>query len=201
MPTPSTTPPAPRSTSRPRLPSRPTTPLRPSSRSSLRASQQSLLDGAGAGDRAQSLTGASAASASAGEGGEAEAAGVAPLAFLEPPLAEFSDAMADLEANLLHLALLHESLARFGESFASFLYGLNVNAFCVDFPEVSLGFPTKKIVRVWSDGFVGSDCRVLRPRRQHRRAARRPCGQRGRRRWGRDLPVRFHPFFLANGQN
>jgi DASH complex subunit DAM1 len=46
--------------------------------------------------------------------------------------------MADLEANFMHLQLMHESLARFSESFASFLYGLNMNAFCVDFPEVPL---------------------------------------------------------------
>lgn len=38
----------------------------------------------------------------------------------------------------MHLQLLHESLSRFSESFASFLYGLNMNAFCVDFPEVQL---------------------------------------------------------------
>lgn len=44
--------------------------------------------------------------------------------------------MADLEANFMHLQLMHESLARFSENFASFLYGLNMNAFCVDFPEV-----------------------------------------------------------------
>ncbi len=44
--------------------------------------------------------------------------------------------MADLEANFMHLQLMHESLSRFGESFASFLYGLNMRAFCVDFPEV-----------------------------------------------------------------
>jgi DASH complex subunit DAM1 len=44
--------------------------------------------------------------------------------------------MADLEANFMHLQLMHESLTRFSESFASFLYGLNMNAFCVDFPEV-----------------------------------------------------------------
>jgi DASH complex subunit DAM1 len=43
--------------------------------------------------------------------------------------------MADLEANMMHFQLMHESLARFSESFASFLYGLNMNAFCVDFPE------------------------------------------------------------------
>ncbi len=45
--------------------------------------------------------------------------------------------MADLEANFMHLQLMHESLARFSESFASFLYGLNMNAFCVDYPEAS----------------------------------------------------------------
>lgn len=43
--------------------------------------------------------------------------------------------MADLEANMMHLQLMHESLSRFGESFAAFLYGLNMNAFVVDFPE------------------------------------------------------------------
>ena len=46
--------------------------------------------------------------------------------------------MVDLEANMMHFQLMHESLARFSESFASFLYGLNMNAFCVDFPEVCL---------------------------------------------------------------
>lgn len=35
----------------------------------------------------------------------------------------------------MHLQLMHESLARFSESFAGFLYGLNMNAFCVDFVE------------------------------------------------------------------
>lgn len=35
----------------------------------------------------------------------------------------------------MHLQLMHESLSRFSESFASFLYGLNMNAFCVDFVE------------------------------------------------------------------
>jgi len=48
--------------------------------------------------------------------------------------------MADLEANMMHFQLMHESLARFSESFASFLYGLNMNAFCVDFPEVNSSY-------------------------------------------------------------
>ncbi|KAL1988381.1 hypothetical protein VTN96DRAFT_10064 [Rasamsonia emersonii] len=100
---------APRSASRPRPSSRPTTPLRPSSRSSIR-------------------------DAYGGSAGYTEPA----INALEPQFAELSDAMADLEANFMHLQLMHESLARFSESFASFLYGLNMNAFCVDFPEAPI---------------------------------------------------------------
>ncbi|KAL2890472.1 DASH complex subunit DAM1 [Ceratocystis lukuohia] len=95
-----------RSNSRSRTP-HPTTPLRPSSRSSFRDS------------------------ARAGAQNDASF----PLNIFEPHFAEFSDAMADLEANLMHFQIMHESLARFSESFASFMYGLNMNAFCVDFPE------------------------------------------------------------------
>lgn len=91
-------------------PSRPATPLRPGSRTSFRDSQ-----GFSAGGSSSEF----------------------PLDALEPGLAELSDSMADLEANFMHLQLMHESLSRFNESFASFLYGLNMNAFCVDFPEVS----------------------------------------------------------------
>lgn len=90
--------------------SRPTTPLRPSSRSSLR-------------DSAQRSRGA-ASSSNALEG-------------LQDGFAELSDAMADLEQNFVQLQLMHESLARFSESFAGFLYGMNMNAFCVDFSEAS----------------------------------------------------------------
>ena len=97
-----------RSNSRTRSVSRPTTPLRPSSRSSFRESAQRSVGG-----------------------GEPF-----PLNTFEPAFAELSDAVADLEANMMHFQLMHESLARFSESFASFLYGLNMNAFCVDFPEV-----------------------------------------------------------------
>ncbi|KAI9788373.1 MAG: DASH complex subunit dam1 [Piccolia ochrophora] len=99
-----------RSTSR----SRPTTPLRPNSRSSLRDGQ---MYAAGSGSGAQSTV---------------------PLETMEPAFAELSDSMADLEANFMQLQLMHESLARFSESFASFLYGLNMNAFCVDFPEAPI---------------------------------------------------------------
>ncbi|KAG5930562.1 hypothetical protein E4U42_006650 [Claviceps africana] len=87
--------------------SRPTTPLRPSSRSSFRDSARD------AGKNAPSF----------------------PLNTFEPAFAELSDAVADLEANMMHFQLMHESLSRFSESFASFLYGMNVNAYCVDFLE------------------------------------------------------------------
>jgi len=97
------------SATRSKPPSRPSTPLRPSSRTSLRDSQ-TFTPGASKSNF--------------------------PLESLEPAFAELSDSMADLEANFMHLQLMHESLSRFNESFASFLYGMNMNAFCVDFPEV-----------------------------------------------------------------
>ncbi|KAI9888695.1 MAG: DASH complex subunit dam1 [Vezdaea aestivalis] len=101
-----------RSASRSRQPtSRPTTPLRSTSRSSLRDSQNAALN----------------IDPSQGPASRLDA--------YEPAFAELSDSMADLEANFMHLQLMHESLSRFSESFASFLYGLNMNAFCVDFPE------------------------------------------------------------------
>lgn len=92
--------------------SRPTTPLRSLSRGSLRGSL-SLPQGA-------------------------SSSALTPIDAFEPAFAELSDSMADLEANMMYLGLMHESLARFSESFASFLYGMNMNAFCVDFPEVSV---------------------------------------------------------------
>ncbi|KAL7276285.1 DASH complex subunit dam1 [Rhizina undulata] len=61
-----------------------------------------------------------------------------PLTALEPAFAELSDAMATLEVNFGDLQIMHDSLSRFNESFASFLYGLNMNAFCMDFPEAPI---------------------------------------------------------------
>jgi DASH complex subunit DAM1 len=58
-----------------------------------------------------------------------------PLDSLQPAFAELSDAMTDLNANFEQLQEMHTSLARFSESFASFLYGLNMNAFCNEFPQ------------------------------------------------------------------
>ena len=61
--------------------------------------------------------------------------------------------MADLEANFMHLQLMHESLERFTECFAGFLYGLNVRAFCVDFPET----PAQESFERWKDRGDTSD--------------------------------------------
>lgn len=97
------------------IPSRPTTPLRSASRTSFRASQTSPSH-----DIATT-----------------EADDAVPLDRIVPAIAELSGAMVDLEANFMHLQLLNESIARFNENFASFLYGLNMTAFCVDFPEAS----------------------------------------------------------------
>lgn len=135
-----------RSTSRTRMPSRPTTPLRPPSRTSLRASQTTP------------------------SGGASVSAADDPLAFLEPAFAELSDSMADLEANFMHLQLLNESLGRFNECFGSFLYGLNMSAFCVDFPEVSIrsrlgnsSLPHLCSTCVIAHPTAGPDPAVLRP--------------------------------------
>ncbi|KAI9787722.1 MAG: DASH complex subunit dam1 [Geoglossum umbratile] len=117
-----------RSASRNRRPSsRPTTPLRPSSRSSLRESHAST-GRFGAGDISQF-----------------------PLESLEPAFAELSDSMADLETNFEHLQSMHESLSRFTESFAGFLYGLNMNAFCVDFPEDDRYFICRQSSDIFKD--------------------------------------------------
>lgn len=99
-------------------PSRPTTPLRPSSRTSFRSSHNASSHPYDATSN--------------------------PLDSLEPQFAELSDSLADLEANFMHLQLMHESLARFGENFAAFLYGLNMNAFVVDFPEAPIGESIKR---------------------------------------------------------
>ncbi|KAF2121751.1 DASH complex subunit Dam1-domain-containing protein [Lophiotrema nucula] len=107
--TPTNEPPSARRTRSKSPRSRPTTPLRPSSRSSLR-------------DSAQRVRGPYNST-------------TFPLELLDKEFAELSDAMADLEQNFFRLQEMHESLARFSESFAGFLYGLNMNAFCVDFPE------------------------------------------------------------------
>jgi hypothetical protein len=71
--------------------------------------------------------------------------------------------MADLEQNFMQLQLMHESLARFSESFAGFLYGMNMNAFCVDFPEVCLPCASRheSAKTPVTDALPGARCRVF----------------------------------------
>ena len=86
------------------------------------------------------------------------------MASLEPAFAELSDSMADLEANFMHLQLLNESLGRFNENFGAFLYGMNMSAFCVDFPEVCILCATLQNSTVADMMYpVGTYTPILRP--------------------------------------
>lgn len=58
------------------------------------------------------------------------------LGFLEPALAELVDETEALQSNVQGLADLSESLATFNESFASWLYVMNMNALTADWPQV-----------------------------------------------------------------
>lgn len=97
--------------------SRPTTPLRRVERGSLSA----LGNSRGAGDDAET--------------GAPSSGDTFPLNALDIAFADLADSLADLQANMQQICDLGDEVSRFDESFASFLYGLNVNAFCVDFPE------------------------------------------------------------------
>lgn len=56
--------------------------------------------------------------------------------------ARLSDSIEELEVNMTNLQHIHEVLSsKFNESFASFLYGLSITMWCVDFP----GCPTKAV--------------------------------------------------------
>ncbi|BFZ53275.1 DASH complex subunit dam1 [Savitreella phatthalungensis] len=95
---------------------RPTTPLRRVERGSISALSNSRGHAGSHDDDAH--------------GGEA-----LPLESLDAAFADLADAFADLSANMAHICELGQEVGAFNESFSSFLYGLNVNAFCVDFPE------------------------------------------------------------------
>lgn len=59
------------------------------------------------------------------------------LNFLIPAFADMADEMAGIHANLEHLNRLSYVLETFNESFASYLYALRMNAFCVEWEQVS----------------------------------------------------------------
>lgn len=62
------------------------------------------------------------------------------LGFLEPALAELADEAEALRASVDGLRALSVSLDTFNESFASWLYVMNMNALTVEWPEVSVPF-------------------------------------------------------------
>jgi DASH complex subunit DAM1 len=49
---------------------------------------------------------------------------------------ELNDSLVDLDSNLQSLQSIQESLVSFNESFSSFLYGLQINAYTVEFNEL-----------------------------------------------------------------
>ncbi|KAF5392603.1 hypothetical protein D9757_002275 [Collybiopsis confluens] len=57
------------------------------------------------------------------------------LGFLEPAMSEFIDETETLLTNVEGLQCLSETLASFNESFASWLYVMNMNALTVDWPQ------------------------------------------------------------------
>lgn len=58
------------------------------------------------------------------------------LGFLEPAMSEFIDETETLQTNVEGLKHLSDTLATFNESFASWLYVMNMNALTVDWPQV-----------------------------------------------------------------
>jgi DASH complex subunit DAM1 len=59
-----------------------------------------------------------------------------PLDNFSPSFAELNDNLVDLDSNIQQIQQVHESLVSFNESFSSFLYGLQINAYTVEFNEI-----------------------------------------------------------------
>ncbi|KAJ7134415.1 hypothetical protein C8R44DRAFT_424227 [Mycena epipterygia] len=57
------------------------------------------------------------------------------LAFIDAAISEFADETETLQANVEGMKHLSESLATFNESFASWLYVMNMNALTTDWPQ------------------------------------------------------------------
>lgn len=75
------------------------------------------------------------------------------LGFLDPALAELADEAEALYSNVEGLKQLGDSLEEFNESFASWLYVMNMNALTVDWPQVR----TSNL----SDSHGNSECKCL----------------------------------------
>ncbi|KAG9126752.1 hypothetical protein FRC07_002087 [Ceratobasidium sp. 392] len=57
------------------------------------------------------------------------------LDFLEPAFTEFADEAATMHRNMERMGDLYDTLETFNESFCSFIYALNMNAYTVEWPQ------------------------------------------------------------------
>ena len=84
------------------------------------------------------------------------------LGFLEPALAELIDEAEALQTNVEGLRNLDNALETFNESFASWLYVMNMNALTIDWPPVRLAlYRTLALTHQARLGFVGTDRRLF----------------------------------------
>ncbi|PWN35237.1 uncharacterized protein FA14DRAFT_160468 [Meira miltonrushii] len=102
--------------------SRPTTPVRRVSRGSISSHHRASVSGGHA-------LGSSAAT---GNGPDAEPT---PLSFLSQAIGDLAYETATLQSNLEAVDEIQGALHTFDESFSLFLYGLKMNAFCVEWQE------------------------------------------------------------------
>ncbi|SPO26285.1 uncharacterized protein UTRI_02561 [Ustilago trichophora] len=65
-------------------------------------------------------------------------AGATPLSFLQGAMTDLAEEVGVLQLNLENVEAVHESLHSFNENFAMYIYGLKMNAYCVEWPEAPL---------------------------------------------------------------
>ncbi|KAI0048841.1 hypothetical protein FA95DRAFT_1557599 [Auriscalpium vulgare] len=94
------------------------------------------------------------------------------LGFLEPAMAELADEADALHANVDGLRVLGNALQTFNESFASWLYVMNMNALTVEWPEVRMRVA---LYPVYLDSWEGTNRRVFHPCKTTSRCAFRDC--------------------------
>ncbi|CAD6885865.1 unnamed protein product [Tilletia controversa] len=131
-------------------PHRVTTPLRRISRGSIPALRQSQShnDPSGFGGEAGSSYGPGGSLSGGGGGNALSSSGLggsigggggssaeSPLAFMTAAMADLSHETSILQSNLEAVNSIHEALGVFGENFSMYLYGLKMNAFCVEWAE------------------------------------------------------------------
>ncbi|KAK6363066.1 DASH complex subunit dam1 [Orbilia blumenaviensis] len=67
-----------------------------------------------------------------------------PIESITPFFAELEDGLNILHDNLLQLQQIHENINKFNENFSAMIYGMEMNAFCVDFPEAPIAQSFKR---------------------------------------------------------